>query len=150
MLKTQLKSPFLSRYGLFIHGKEVVSKSLLEISNPYDESHLCSVSEASSVDVDYAINSGLKTFQSGVWSRSDRSWRFKIMTKIAMMLEARIDDFALKETLQTGRPIKEMKAQLSRIPEWIDYHASLMRTEQGIIPPFKVAINLMSLNRGMK
>lgn len=42
------------------------------------------------------------------------------------------------ETLQTGRPIREMTAQLSRIPEWFEYHASLARTCQSHVLPFKV------------
>ena len=42
------------------------------------------------------------------------------------------------ETLQTGRPIREMTAQLSRIPEWFEYHASLARTYQTDVLPFKV------------
>jgi hypothetical protein len=42
------------------------------------------------------------------------------------------------EVLQTGRPIREMRAQLSRIPEWFEYHASLARTMQADVLPFKV------------
>jgi hypothetical protein len=42
------------------------------------------------------------------------------------------------ETLQTGRPIREMRAQLSRLPEWFEYHASLARTYQTDVLPFKV------------
>ena len=42
------------------------------------------------------------------------------------------------ETLQTGRPIREMTAQLYRIPEWFEYQASLARTYQTNVLPFKV------------
>jgi len=42
------------------------------------------------------------------------------------------------ETLQTGRPIREMTAQLGRLGEWFEYHASLARTHQTDVLPFKV------------
>jgi hypothetical protein len=35
------------------------------------------------------------------------------------MLEERIPDFAKVESMQTGRCIKEMNAQLGRLPEWL-------------------------------
>ena len=38
---------------------------------------------------------------------------------------------------QTGRPIREMTAQLSRMPEWLEYHASLARTYESSVLPFK-------------
>jgi hypothetical protein len=34
-------------------------------------------------------------------------------------LEKRIPEMAQIETLQTGRTIREMKAQLGRLPEWL-------------------------------
>lgn len=39
------------------------------------------------------------------------------------------------ETLQTGRTIREMNAQLGRLPEWIDYYAALLRTNQSYVAP---------------
>lgn len=58
------------------------------------------------------------------------------------------------ETLQTGRAIREMNAQIGRLPEWLlgpspcpvgfrahycpkhsRYFAALLRTHQGFIPP---------------
>lgn len=35
------------------------------------------------------------------------------------MLEERVPDMARVETLQTGRAIREMNAQISRLPEWL-------------------------------
>ncbi|KAF4625387.1 hypothetical protein G7Y89_g12780 [Cudoniella acicularis] len=41
------------------------------------------------------------------------------------------------EVQQTGRPVREMKAQLARIPEWLEYFASLARVQEGSVTPFK-------------
>lgn len=34
--------------------------------------------------------------------------------------------------LQTGRAIREMRAQLGRLPEWFEYFAALIRVEEGL------------------
>lgn len=51
-------------------------------------------------------------------------------------LERRLPELSRLESLQTGRPLREMRAQLSRLPEWFDYFAALVRTEEGSLPPF--------------
>lgn len=38
-----------------------------------------------------------------------------------------------------------MRAQLSRIPEWFEYHASLARTYQTDVLPFKVPLGIPAI-----
>jgi acyl-CoA reductase-like NAD-dependent aldehyde dehydrogenase len=45
--------------------------------------------------------------------------RSKVLSRLARFLEERISEFAKLETLQTGRTIREMNAQLGRLPEWL-------------------------------
>lgn len=42
---------------------------------------------------------------------------------------------AVLESMQTGRPIKEMSTQLGRLPEWFEYAGALARTEEGTVQP---------------
>jgi acyl-CoA reductase-like NAD-dependent aldehyde dehydrogenase len=51
------------------------------------------------------------------------------------MLEGRIPELARIESLQTGRALREMNAQLGRLPEWLDYYAALLRTHQSFVAP---------------
>jgi len=46
-----------------------------------------------------------------------------------------VPEFALIESTQTGRTLREMKAQLGRLPEWLEYFASLLRTQGGLVAP---------------
>ena len=58
-------------------------------------------------------------FQSGAWSRASAQHRSTVLARLARALEARIPELAEIETLQTGRAIREMRAQLGRLPEWL-------------------------------
>ncbi|KAK1945834.1 putative aldehyde dehydrogenase AldA [Phytophthora citrophthora] len=104
-------------YGLFIDGKFVSgSGSRLEVENPATTERLAYVSTATVEDVDRAVTSGQRAFKDGTWSRTSVGDRANVLNDIAKALRLRIPEFAEKESLQTGRPIREMKAQLARIP----------------------------------
>jgi acyl-CoA reductase-like NAD-dependent aldehyde dehydrogenase len=62
--------------------------------------------------------------------------RAKVLNGIAANLRSKIPDLVQIEVAQTGRAIREMKAQLGRLPEWFEYFAALIRTHEGTCPPF--------------
>ena len=78
-----------------------------------------SVTSASAEEVREAIHRSQTAFQSGVWSRTSTLHRSKTLSKLARSLESRIMGFAALESQQTGRTIREMQAQLGRLPEWL-------------------------------
>ena len=78
-----------------------------------------SVEAASTSDVHQTVQDAHAAFQSGVWSRASTQHRSTVLARLARTLEARIPELAEIETLQTGRAIREMRAQLGRLPEWL-------------------------------
>ncbi|KAE9011372.1 Betaine aldehyde dehydrogenase [Phytophthora fragariae] len=130
-----------SEYGLFIDGKFASSSatgedSRVAVENPATTERLAYVANATAADVDRAVTSGQRAFEGGAWSRASVAHRANVLHDIARALHKRIPEFAEKESLQTGRPIREMRAQLTRIPEWFEYFAALARTSEGSVPPF--------------
>ncbi|KAF4143943.1 Aldehyde dehydrogenase family [Phytophthora infestans] len=128
-----------SEYGLFIDGEFVTASgkdARLEVENPATTECLAYVANATAADVARAVVSGKRAFEVGSWSRASVAERANVLNDIAKALRKRIPEFAEKESLQTGRPIREMRAQLRRIPEWFEYFAALARTSEGSVPPF--------------
>ena len=78
-----------------------------------------SVASSSRIDTDGAIQEAQHTFESGVWSRAPALQRSRVLANLARALEERVPAFARLESLQTGRAIREMNAQLGRLPEWL-------------------------------
>lgn len=117
------------------HQEPTVSR--ITVINPAEESPIATIDATPDSDITSIIASSLENFSSGVWSRSDASTRYSVLSKAAILLRARLPEFITLETQQTGRPIREMKAQLARIPEWLEYFASLARTHEGRVTPFK-------------
>ena len=96
-------------YGLFIDG-EFVEPALGEhytSLNPADESPLASVSEGTAADVDLAVRAARRAFTK--WSRMPGTERAKYLYRVARILQERAREFAVLETLDNGKPIKESR-----------------------------------------
>jgi len=123
---------------VFIDGKFVMPKGaeMFSVEAPATGRHLCHVVSADAELVNSACDAAHNSFQSGIWSRADVRERAKVMNKIAADLRINIDWLAELEVAQTGRAVREMKAQLARLPEWFEYFSALIRTHEGTVPPF--------------
>jgi len=98
------------RYGLFIGGELVEPKSgaWFPTISPATEEPLAEVAEAGEEDVDLAVESAR-----GAWERHWRDLpgreRAKYLYRIARALQERAREFAVLETLDGGKPIRESR-----------------------------------------
>jgi hypothetical protein len=126
-------STFRDVYGLFVNGKEIIPQNAktFDVMAPATDTFLSKVVSATQTDVESAANHAQEAYMSGTWSRLDVRDRSRVLFKIAENLRANIPRLADMEVAQTGRPVREMKAQLARLPEWFEYFGSLIRTHEG-------------------
>jgi acyl-CoA reductase-like NAD-dependent aldehyde dehydrogenase len=76
-----------------------------------------------------------KIFKSGIWSKAPRQTRAEVLEKTADLLTANMNDLIALEVRQTGRAIREMKAQVPTLVKWFRYYAALIRTEERAVLP---------------
>jgi acyl-CoA reductase-like NAD-dependent aldehyde dehydrogenase len=98
------------RYGLFIGGEWVKphSDSWFTSHSPATLEALAEVAEAGEVDVDLAVKAARTAFNT-TWSKLPGSERAKYLFRIARLLQERSREFAVLETLDGGKPIKESR-----------------------------------------
>ncbi|WP_265447857.1 aldehyde dehydrogenase family protein [Flexivirga meconopsidis] len=99
-----------SSYGLFIGGDFVdpTDGKSFKTVNPATEEKLADVSEASAADVDKAVRAARRAYDR-TWSRMSGAERGKYLYRIARLLQERAREFAVLETLDNGKPIKESR-----------------------------------------
>jgi acyl-CoA reductase-like NAD-dependent aldehyde dehydrogenase len=98
-----------SSYGLFINGEFVDgSGASFKSISPATEEVLAEVSVASDADVDAAVKAA-RTAYTRVWSRMSGADRGKYLYRIARILQERAREFAVLESLDNGKPIKESR-----------------------------------------
>jgi aldehyde dehydrogenase (NAD+) len=97
------------RYGLFINGKFVApkTKKYFDSISPRNEEKLSEIALAGAADVDAAYQSAATAFVS--WSKLPGTERAKYLFRIARLLQDRAREFAVAETLDGGKPIKESR-----------------------------------------
>lgn len=81
--------------------------------------------------VDIAQNA----FKSGAWSKASRHTRADVLDKAAEILTQELPNLIPLEVRQTGRPIREMQAQVPSLVRWFKYYASVLRTEERPVLP---------------
>src|SRR3954470_8950086 len=98
------------RYELFIGGKFVAARSgrYFDSINPANERKLAEIALAGPADVDAAYSAARAAFD-GPWGKMPGRDRGKYLFRIARLLQDRSREFAVAETLDGGKPIKESR-----------------------------------------
>jgi aldehyde dehydrogenase (NAD+) len=98
------------RYGLFIDGEFVDPRSgtWFDTINPATEERLAEVAEAGPEDVDLGVKAARTAWEKR-WSDLPGRQRSKYLYRIARALQERAREFAVLETLDGGKPIKESR-----------------------------------------
>jgi acyl-CoA reductase-like NAD-dependent aldehyde dehydrogenase len=113
-----------SSYGLFIGGEFVDgSGSAFKTISPASEEVLAEVAEATSDDIDRAVKAARQA-HTKVWSKLPGSERAKYLYRIARIMAERSREFAVLESLDNGKPIRESRdIDLPMVSQWFFYYA---------------------------
>ncbi|MDQ3047128.1 MAG: aldehyde dehydrogenase family protein [Bacteroidota bacterium] len=97
------------QYDLFIDGKFVKpnSKKYFSTINPATEQKLAEVADADEKDVDKAVKAARKAFTK--WSKISGKERGKYIYRIARLMQERAREFAVIETMDGGKSIRESR-----------------------------------------
>jgi hypothetical protein len=111
-------------YGLYIGGEWVGGHggSMTTIS-PATEKPIAEISLADASDIDRAVAAARKSYDT-VWSRMSGSERGKYLFRIARLLQERAREFAVAETLDNGKPIRETRdIDIPLVAAWFFHYA---------------------------
>ncbi len=97
-------------YQLFIGGQFVPPKSKIyfDTLNPATGKKISSVAEAGKKDVDLAVKAARKAYES-YWKKMPGKERAKYIYRIARLLQERAREFAVIESMDGGKPIRESR-----------------------------------------
>ena len=97
------------RYDLFINGKFTApkSKKWFDSISPGDEKKVSEIALANEADVNAAFAAASAAFPK--WSKLPGAERGKYLFRIARLLQDRAREFAVAETIDGGKPIRESR-----------------------------------------
>jgi len=75
--------------------------------SPGSFTHLADLAAGTEGDVDLAVEHARRVFDDGAWSRIGAAGRGRVLIRLADVLMANLDELALLETLDSGKPIAQ-------------------------------------------
>ena len=98
-----------NKYENFIGGDFVspLSKKYLDTISPSTEEKLAKIPLSNESDVDKAVQAAQEGFK--VWSKTSPNDRAKYLFKLARLIQERSREFAVLESIDGGKPIKESR-----------------------------------------
>jgi betaine-aldehyde dehydrogenase len=118
---------------MFIDGRWVLAKSgaTREVVNPANGETIALAAEGSEEDARDAILAARKAFDNSEWSHYPAFERAKLLFKVADILEQDVESFAVRETMDNGKALRESKADVSDACSCFRYYAGLVTKPQG-------------------
>ncbi|MEI9415352.1 aldehyde dehydrogenase family protein [Mesorhizobium sp. Cs1321R2N1] len=120
-------------YRLLIDGKHVDARDgrMLERKSPGHGFTVSRYAEAGAAEVEAAMQAAHRAFETGPWPRMKAAERAAILLKAADLIEARLEDIARLDALESGKPIAQARGEIGGAVDIWRYAASLARTLHG-------------------
>ncbi|HZB22968.1 MAG TPA: aldehyde dehydrogenase family protein, partial [Gaiellaceae bacterium] len=96
------------RYGHYVGGEWLTPAETYTTISPSSEEPLAEVGQATEREVDLAVTAARDAFANG-WSSLPGAERAKYLFRIARILQERAREFAVLESMNGGKPIKESR-----------------------------------------
>ena len=109
------KSPYKAKYGNYIGGQwvDALDGETFENTSPVTGQVICEVARSKAADVERALDAAHKAAPG--WGQTSVAQRAVMLNKIADRMEEHLDEIALAETWDNGKPIRETTA-ISPVP----------------------------------
>jgi betaine-aldehyde dehydrogenase len=123
--------PFIGRH--FINGewRDSADGTTFERIAPSHGIVVSRNARGGEAEAEDAIKAARAAFDSGVWSRISGKARGEVLVRVADLIAANVERFALIETLETGKPITQARNEVSGAADLWRYAAALARTTKG-------------------
>lgn len=90
--------------------RDAADGATMTTSDPTTEAEITSIAKASPVDADAAVQAATRAFEDGPWGRMHHEERAKVLLRMADLMDARTDDFAIREAMDMGMPYRDFRA----------------------------------------
>ncbi|MBZ9821891.1 aldehyde dehydrogenase family protein [Mesorhizobium sp. CA4] len=120
-------------YKLLIDGRHVDARDgrSIERASPGHGFVVSRYAQAGAAEVETAVQAAHRAFETGPWPRMKASERAAVLLKTADLIEARLEEIARLDALESGKPIAQARGEIGGAIDIWRYAASLARTLHG-------------------
>ena len=122
----------------YINGQRVVAigGAIFPCLSPIDGRTLAAVAAGDGPDIDAAVTVARAAFERGDWSQRTPAARKRVLQRFADLIEAAVEELALLETLDMGKPISDaLRVDVPATARCIRWYAEAVDKIYGEIAP---------------
>lgn len=121
------------RYGHFIDGQVLHGPAdrVIERVNPTTMTAVSVYADGDAADIDAAVASARRAFDSGVWSEIPGMERSRVLTDLARLMEAHRDELAGLDCVEVGKPLRVARGDVDAAVGLVAFAASLAASQHG-------------------
>jgi len=106
-----------------------------DVLDPATGQSIARVPDATLADVDAAVSTARRAFDSGDWKRATPQERGQVLFKLAAIVRARSSQLAEVETRNSGKPIAEAELDIADVAGCFEYYGGLATKIHGDVVP---------------
>lgn len=115
----------MESFKLFINGQFEPGAATFDSLNPATGQPWATIAEARAEEVNRAVAAAHQAFNAPEWRDMTASMRGRLLLRLADLVEQNADELARLETLDTGKIIRETRAQIAYVADYYRYYAGL-------------------------
>lgn len=117
----------MKKQQMYVNGEWIdsIGKERFETKNPATGDVLAEIPRGKKEDVDAAVEAARATFESEEWQSFPPIERGRILHKVANALRADVEEIALLETLDTGKPLTQARKDVEASALYFEYYAGM-------------------------
>ncbi len=124
--------PLKEKYDNYINGQWTppANGKYFDVITPLDGTVMAKAAHSNEQDLDKAVNAAEEAFKT--WGKTSVTERSIILNKIADRMEANLENIAVVETMDNGKPVREtLNADIPLAIDHFRYFAGVIRAEEG-------------------
>ncbi|PSH70897.1 aldehyde dehydrogenase [Phyllobacterium brassicacearum] len=121
-----------------INGSNVaaLSQETITVLCPSDGRAFATIPASKAEDVDLAVRAARRAFEHNPWSRMPAFERGRLLTRLGQLIEHHGDELAALESRDTGKPIRQGKADVAAAMRYYEFYGGACDKIHGDTIPF--------------
>ncbi len=107
----------------------------LDLINPSDGSTICAIARGGQADIDAAV-AAAQAAREGEWGRMTALERGRLLTRLGQLVLERVDDLAMLEALDVGKPLSQARADALALARYMEFYGGAADKVMGETIPY--------------
>ena len=121
-MQKKIDSLWFNAEEILIGGNWRKAKAQIALENPSTGETLAHIADCGSEEIDEAV-SAANSAKQNEWARSTGTERGRLLAKMSNLVKERVEDLAVLEALDVGKPISQARADAMALARYLEFYA---------------------------